>query len=36
MGVSPMGGTPEDVTRYIATESSRWSEVVRSAGIKMD
>jgi tripartite-type tricarboxylate transporter receptor subunit TctC len=36
MGVTPMGGTPEDVTRYIATESSRWSEVVRSAGIKMD
>ena len=36
MGVTPMGGTPEDVTRYIAAESSRWSDVVRSAGIKMD
>jgi tripartite-type tricarboxylate transporter receptor subunit TctC len=36
MGVTPMGGTPDEVTSYIATESSRWSEVVRSAGIKMD
>jgi tripartite-type tricarboxylate transporter receptor subunit TctC len=36
MGVTPMGGTPDGVTSYIATESSRWSEVVRSAGIKMD
>ena len=36
MGVTPMGGTPEDVTNYIASESARWSEVVKSAGIKMD
>lgn len=36
MGVTPMGGTPNDVTSYIATEARRWSEVVRSAGLKMD
>jgi tripartite-type tricarboxylate transporter receptor subunit TctC len=36
MGVTPMGGTPEDVTSYIASESARWSEVVKSAGIRMD
>jgi len=36
MGVTPMGGTPEDVTSYIASESARWSDVVRSANIKMD
>jgi tripartite-type tricarboxylate transporter receptor subunit TctC len=36
MGVTPMGGTPEDVTRYIASESEKWSEVVRRAGVKID
>ena len=36
MGVTPMGGTPEDVTSYIASESARWSDVVKSAGIRMD
>lgn len=36
MGVTPMGGTPDEVTRYIESESARWSEVVRSAGIRMD
>ena len=36
MGVTPMGGTPEDVTSYIASESARWSDIVRTAGIRMD
>lgn len=36
MGVTPMGGTPEEVTSYIASESARWSDVVKSAGIKLD
>jgi tripartite-type tricarboxylate transporter receptor subunit TctC len=36
MGVTPMGGTPEEVTSYIASESARWSEVVKSAGIRID
>ena len=36
MGVTPMGGTPEEVTSYIASESARWSDVVKTAGIKMD
>jgi tripartite-type tricarboxylate transporter receptor subunit TctC len=36
MGVTPLGGTPEEVTSYIASESARWSEVVKSAGIRMD
>jgi tripartite-type tricarboxylate transporter receptor subunit TctC len=36
MGVTPMGGTPEEVTSYIASESRRWSEVVKSAGVRMD
>jgi tripartite-type tricarboxylate transporter receptor subunit TctC len=36
MGVTPLGGTPEEVTSYIASESARWSGVVKSAGIRMD
>ena len=36
MGVTPLGGTPEEVTSYIASESARWSEVVKSAGVRMD
>src|SRR5262245_13473796 len=36
MGVTPMGGTPAEVTAYIASESARWSDVVKSAGIRLD
>ena len=36
MGVTPMGGTPEEVSSYIASESKRWSDVVKTAGIRMD
>jgi tripartite-type tricarboxylate transporter receptor subunit TctC len=36
MGVTPMGGTPEEVTTYIASESARWSDVVKTAGVRMD
>ena len=36
MGVTPMGGTPEEVTAYMAAESARWSEVVKAANIKLD
>ena len=36
MGVTIMGGTPEDVKTFIASESVKWSEVVRRAGVKID
>ncbi len=36
MGGTPMGGTPRDVTNYISTESQKWSEIVRIAGVKID
>jgi tripartite-type tricarboxylate transporter receptor subunit TctC len=36
MGVTPMGGTPEEVTTYIASESARWSDVVKSVGIRIE
>ena len=36
MGVTIMGGTPEDVTTFIASEGVKWSDVVRRAGVKVD
>jgi tripartite-type tricarboxylate transporter receptor subunit TctC len=36
MGLTVMGGSPEEVTTYIDSEARRWSELVRSAGIKID
>ena len=36
MGVTIMGGTPEDVNTFIASEGRKWSEVVRLAGVKID
>ena len=36
MGVTIMGGTPEDVTTFIASEGRKWSEVVQRAGVKVD
>ncbi len=36
MGVTIMGGTPDDVKSFIASESEKWSEVVRRAGVKID
>ena len=32
--VAPIGGSPEDFRRYIASENARWSGVVASAGLK--
>ncbi len=36
MGVTLMGGTPDDVASHIASERKKWSEVVQTAGIKVD
>jgi len=36
LGVTPMGGTPEEVTSYIASESARWADVVKATGLRMD
>jgi len=34
LGVTPLGGSPEDAERRNADELARWSAVIRSAGIK--
>lgn len=36
MGSSFVGGSPEDFARFIKTERSRWGELVRKTGAKVD
>jgi len=36
MGGTLMGGTPQDVSSYIATEAKKWSEIVRAAGVRIE
>jgi tripartite-type tricarboxylate transporter receptor subunit TctC len=33
-GIEPMGGTPEDYARYTDSETKKWTEVARAAGMK--
>jgi tripartite-type tricarboxylate transporter receptor subunit TctC len=35
-GSEAVGGTPEDMQRYLDTERARWGEVVRNAGIEKE
>lgn len=35
-GCEPVGGTPEDMDRFLAAERARWGEVVRLAGIERE
>ena len=34
MGYEPLGGTPEDFTRYVDSELRKWTEAVEAAGLK--
>jgi tripartite-type tricarboxylate transporter receptor subunit TctC len=34
LGVTPLGGSPQDAEKRNAEETRRWSEVIRSARIK--
>jgi tripartite-type tricarboxylate transporter receptor subunit TctC len=33
-GVSTIGGTPEDLTELIKSETARWRKVVKETGVK--
>ncbi len=33
-GIEPLGGTPDEYARYIASETKKWTEVARAAGMK--
>jgi tripartite-type tricarboxylate transporter receptor subunit TctC len=36
MNMTPVGGTPDEVRRFIAEETARWSQVIRTAKISLD
>jgi tripartite-type tricarboxylate transporter receptor subunit TctC len=33
-GYEPVGGTPEEATAWIKAEVTRWTEVIREAGVE--
>lgn len=35
-GLVPVGGTPEDLRNYLASEIERWTKVVKTVGIKVE
>ena len=36
LGVEALGGTPEDFARFLESETTKWAEVVRFSGAKID
>jgi tripartite-type tricarboxylate transporter receptor subunit TctC len=36
IGDEPAGGTPEEFGEFIASESAKWAQVIKSAGVKLD
>jgi tripartite-type tricarboxylate transporter receptor subunit TctC len=36
LGGATVGGTPQDFSSYLASESPKWIAVVKAAGIKVD
>jgi tripartite-type tricarboxylate transporter receptor subunit TctC len=36
LGVTPMGGTPEAAAQFFATETEKWTNVIRTSGIRSD
>lgn len=35
-GSEPLGGTPQEFAGFVASESKKWSEIVRLSGVKME
>lgn len=36
LGATPVGGTPDDLGRFIAAETKKWGAVVKASGAKLD
>jgi tripartite-type tricarboxylate transporter receptor subunit TctC len=34
--MTPMGGTPEQLKAYLASENAKWGPIVKQAGIKLE
>ena len=35
-GVDPAHGTPRELSEYMRAETTRWSRVIRTAGIRLE
>ncbi|MCX7307392.1 MAG: tripartite tricarboxylate transporter substrate binding protein [Afipia sp.] len=35
-GIDPLQSTPDEMAKYIASETAKWEKVIKTAGIKMD
>jgi tripartite-type tricarboxylate transporter receptor subunit TctC len=35
-GSEPLGGTPQEFARFVASETKKWSEIIRLSGVKVD
>jgi tripartite-type tricarboxylate transporter receptor subunit TctC len=33
--MEPVGGTPEDLSRFVASEAAKWGPIIKAAGIHM-
>jgi tripartite-type tricarboxylate transporter receptor subunit TctC len=36
LGASPVGGTPEQLAAHLAAETTKWKEVVKASGAKIE
>jgi tripartite-type tricarboxylate transporter receptor subunit TctC len=36
LGVEPMPMTPAEFTKFVASESDKWTKVIRSAGVSLE
>jgi tripartite-type tricarboxylate transporter receptor subunit TctC len=36
LGIEPVGGTPERFAAHVRTETAKWTDVIKRAGIKGD
>lgn len=36
LGAEPVGGTPEELNKFLRDETAQWAEVIKSAGIKLE
>jgi tripartite-type tricarboxylate transporter receptor subunit TctC len=36
IGIEPVGGTPEQTSRFLAGEIAKWAKVINTAGVKAE